>query len=74
MTLRRTLVWISLNAAVVVAVAVASIVWLGPFDGSAGMEAAARGDPIPFYRPLLLLVGALAVANLAWLVFVIRKR
>ena len=77
MTLRRILLWMAVNAAVVLLLAIGCIAWLaiaqrgGQFTGA---TASGRGGLISIEIPLVLLVVALVIANLAWVAFVVRKR
>jgi hypothetical protein len=76
-TLRGTLLWVLMNALVVVGVAIGCVAWLviaqrgNQFTGAA---ASGRGGLISIELPLVLVFGALLIANLAWFVFVVRKR
>lgn len=72
MTLRRTVAWIVLNAAVVLGV----IAWTVARSTVeiTGPNATGSGGLVPIGTLLLSVLGALVVANAAWILFVVRKR
>ena len=75
MTVRRALLWIVANLALIVVTSAGFVAWLAVTRGTdlTGAPATARSVTIPIGTLLVVVLGTLIVVNLAWAI-VMRRR